>query len=486
MNTDTPIERNGLPTLLMLVVLLVGSVIASPAQTFTTLTVFNDTTNSAQPNGPLVQGLDGNLYGTTVGENTSSAGGYQDRGIVFKITPAGKLTTVYTFCSQPLCADGGNPLAGLLLGTDGNFYGTTSYGTNRKNGAIFKMTPQGVLTVLYRLCLQANCQDGIDVLWPLIQDSAGNLYGAASAGGYGSCYQGCGSIFRLSPSGTLKVFHKFCETDCTDGAMPNGLIQATDGNLYGTTAIGGIGGGTVFRITTAGTLSTLYNFCAQSCTGLDIPQAGLTQAEDGNLYGTASFGGPQVPAGGIFNVSLAGAFTPIYDFCAQPSCSDGADAQSVLIQGSDGNFYGTSDSGGTSSGGTLFELTPGGTLTVLHSFPSWRHDRPGVMQATNGDFYGTTQDNVKNYYGIIFREATGLAPFIKTLPISGKVGATVAILGSSLTGTTAVKFNGAPATFTVISATEITTTVPTGATTGTVTVSAGAKTLSSDIAFQVP
>jgi uncharacterized repeat protein (TIGR03803 family) len=482
------IERNRVPHLLFLLLLGLAVAIPSPAQTFTTLTVFDNTTNSAQPNGPLVQGLDGNLYGTTVGTNTGSGGGFEDRGTVFKIVPTGALTTIYTFCSQASCADGGNPLTGLLLGTDGNFYGTTSFGTNRKNGAIFKITPAGGLTVLYRLCLRSACGDGMKVLSPLIQGTDGNLYGAASAGGFaGACFAGCGTIFKLNPAGTLTVLHKFCATDCADGAAPNGVIQASDGNLYGTTTSGGIGGGTVFSMTTTGTLTTLDDFCKPSCAGLFLPEAGLIQASDGDLYGTTTFGGPSSnpDPGGVFKVSPAGALTTIYNFCAQPNCTDGAFPRGVLIQGTDGNFYGTTTGGGTSSGGTLFKLTSSATLTVLHTFAGWRHDNPGVMQATNGNFYGTTQDNAQNHFGILFREATGLGPFVKTLPTSGKAGAKITILGSNLTGTTALQFNGTPAAFTVVSGTEITTTVPAGATTGTVTVTAGGKTLSSNMAFQV-
>jgi uncharacterized repeat protein (TIGR03803 family) len=460
---------------------------ASSAQTFTTLFSFNGTTNSSQPNGPLVQGFDGNFYGTTVGGNTGSGGGYQDRGTVFKITPKGTLTTIYTFCSQAACADGGNPLAGLLLGIDGNFYGTTSFGTNRLHGTIFKITPQGVLTMLYRLCLQGNCKDGINVLSPLIQGTDGDFYGAASAGGVG-CNAGCGSIFKLTPS-RLIVLHDFClETGCPDGATPNGVVQATDGNLYGTTRTGGTGEGTLFRITTGGTLTTLYDFCNPSCPGLFEPEGGLIQANSGDLYGTAPYGGPnnESIAGGVFQISLSGAFSTIYDFCAQANCADGIEPMGEVIQATDGNFYGTTTFDGRLGGGTLFKLTSGGNLTVLHNFPGWRKDYPGVMQATDGNFYGTTQDTAKNYYGILFKESTGLAPFVETVPTSGAVGSTVTILGTNLTGTSAVSFNGIAAAFTVVSATEITAAVPTGATTGTVSVKTPTKTLTSNVAFRVP
>jgi uncharacterized repeat protein (TIGR03803 family) len=215
--------------------------------------------------------------------------------------------------------------------------------------------------------------------------------------------------------------------------------------------------------------------------------AGVIQGRNGNLYGTTRAGAPNgIGAGTVFKITPPRTITTIYGFCALPDCADGGAPQGALVQGTDGNFYGTTTYGGTRyGGGTLFKLSPTGTLTVLHNFPGWRHDFPGVVQATDGNFYGTTQDNANNDYGTIFKEITGLSPFVETLPTSGLAGAKITILGTNLTNATSVSFNGTAATFTVVSSSEITTTVPTGATTGPVKVSTPTKALSSNIFFRV-
>ena len=481
-----PIIVRGWRNLLILFSLCMATAIASQAQTFRIVLSFNGT-NGSEPNGPLVQGFDGNLYGTTAG------GGSQDKGTVFKVTPPGTLTTIYSFCSQTNCADGGFPEAGLALGKDGNFYGTTSYGGAAGDGTIFKITPRGVLSTLHNFCSLTNCADGFGLYTPLMQARDGNFYGASPTGGIeGShCFRLCGMVFKITPTGKFTIVYHFCsQTNCADGYSPNAVVQATDGKLYGTTAYSPNSygnGGTVFRLSTAGALTTLYSFCAESnCTDGDSPRAALTQGSDGNLYGTTAYGlVNDTDAGTVFKITTSGVLTTFYGFCAQTTCSDGADPQSQLIQATDGNFYATTIYRGTLNGGTLYKLTPGGTLTVLHDFPSWRIDVPGVMQATDGNFYGEAQDGTKGYYGIIFKESTGLSPFVETLPTSGVVGAKVTILGTNLTGATTVSFNGTVATYTVVSSSEITTTVPTGATTGTVKVATPTKTLSSNMVFRV-
>lgn len=236
-------------------------------------------------------------------------------------------------------------------------------------------------------------------------------------------------------------------------------------------------------------MTTLHNF-----DGTDgaYPDGPLVQATDGNFYGTTAGGGEHT-GGTVFKLTPKGTLTSLYSFCATDGCADGYTPQAGLLQGTDGNFYGTAEVGGTDYYyGTAFRITPGGTLTVLHSFDSMDGENPfaGLLQATNGVFYGTTNGGGKGDCfdygcGTIFEVSVGLGPFVKTEPTSGKVGARVVILGNNLTGSTAVSFNGTAATFTVVSSTEITATVPAGATTGALEVTTQTRLLKSNMAFRV-
>lgn len=258
------------------VILLVcmATAIAASAQAFTSLFSF-DGTNGDAPNG-LVQSTDGNIYGTT------RYGGAHNWGTFFKMTPEGALTTLYNFCSQALCSDGRSPNSGLIQGSDGNFYGTTIGGGTFDGGTFFKITPEGTLTTLYSFCAaQGNCPNPSEPMAGVIQAADGNFYGTTA---YGGAYDD-GTVFKVTPGGTLTVLHSF---DGTDGTYSTArLIQTTDGNFYGTTQLGGgitsSGYGTVFKITPDGMLTTLYRF---DTTGGVYPQAGLVQATDGNFYGT--------------------------------------------------------------------------------------------------------------------------------------------------------------------------------------------------------
>jgi uncharacterized repeat protein (TIGR03803 family) len=207
---------------------------------------------------------------------------------------------------------------------------------------------------------------------------------------------------------------------------------------------------------------------------------------DGNLNGTTAFGGGY-GEGSIFQITPSGTLTTIYSFCSKIACTDGFDARSGIILGSDGNFYGTTYYGGVHNEGTIFRITPAGVLTRLHSFDvKDGYDQIGVMfQATNGTFYGQTTMGGSGGQGTIFSLAVGLPPFVETAPTSGSVGTIVIILGNKLTGTTSVTFNGTPASFTVASKSEITATVPSGATTGSVQVTTPSGTLTSNVNFQV-
>jgi uncharacterized repeat protein (TIGR03803 family) len=314
----------------------------------------------------------------------------------------------------------------------------------------------------------------------LVQATNGYLYGATYEGGANSY----GTIFKITPGGVLTTLHSF---DSTDGAnASSGLIQATNGYLYGTTYQGGAssvcpdGCGTIFKITPAGVFTTVHSFDEKDGT---YPYAALIQATNGLLYGSTTSGG-SFGYGTIFQITPAGALTTLVSF----NVLDGADPQASLLQATDGNFYGTTPSGGKSGNGTIFELTSAGVLTSLFSFDNTDGTAPfaALMEDTNGTLYGTTNLGGTTNDGTLFSFSVGLGPFVETRPASGAVGAAIKILGTGLTGATSVTFNGTAAAFTVVSGAEITTTVPTGATTGNVQVVTPHGTFVSNVAFRVP
>jgi uncharacterized repeat protein (TIGR03803 family) len=272
----------------ILCVFCATTAIVSSAQTLTTLVSFNGSNGSDPGYGPLVQGNDGNFYGTT----REGGSGCNDSGTVFKMTPGGMLTTLYNFCTQLNCVDGAQPYAGLVEGSDGNFYGTT--GSPLAIDWVFKITPQGAITLL-------SMTDGGFPFAALVQGVDGNFYGTTASGGSGDV----GTVFRITPSGTQTMLHSF-EGYPTDGAAPGigALVQATDGNFYGTTQYGGANNGcietcgTVFKITPQGAETTLYSFSClpPDCPGGFSPAGGLVQGTDGNFYGTTQYGGTSTTA----------------------------------------------------------------------------------------------------------------------------------------------------------------------------------------------
>jgi uncharacterized repeat protein (TIGR03803 family) len=259
--------------------------------------------DGAIPRGTLVQGTDGNFYGTTWqgGVNSACFDGNERRcGTVFKITPDGTFSTLYSFCAQSLCTDGANPVAGLVQGSDGNFYGTTYLGGSSEIctggcGTVFKITPAGDLTTLHSFCIQSGCPDGMLINASLVLGSDGNFYGTASEGGTGGGTGGNGgTVFKISPSGgEFTTLYSFCsQAGCPDGnLLQAALVQGRDGRLYGTTTIGGAKAmGTVFSIGSNGQLTTLYTFCSRGvfpyCLDGSAPLAALLQGSDGKFYGT--------------------------------------------------------------------------------------------------------------------------------------------------------------------------------------------------------
>jgi uncharacterized repeat protein (TIGR03803 family) len=470
----------------VILLLCVATTIASPAQTFTSLFSF-DGTDGAGPGSGLVQGTDGGLYGTITG------GLLNGHGTIFEITGAGMLTTLYRFCTQSPCLDGSRPEAALVLDTDGNIYGTTAFGGTHGDGTLFKITADGTLTTLYNFCslinAQGYCVDGTRPDVALVRGTDGNLYGVTYQGG---ANRG-GTIFKFTTAGSLTTLYSFCSrSSCADGKYPSGLLQASNGSFYGTTTRGGAGAngdgnGTVFQMTPDGTLTTLHIF--NGTDGLE-PSGALVQDAAGNFYGTTLFGGLSPTNGGTaFKITANGAFTSVHSFCTQPSCPDGL-IPNGLIQGTDGNFFGTTEEGGGNRDGTVFKMSAAGKVTALYDFCTQAGCVDGsfpaaaLMQSTNGTFYGTTSAGGASGDGTIFSLATGLGPFVALQPTLGSVGARVIILGTNLGGATNVSFNGTAATFSG-SNSAIETTVPVGATTGTVSVTTPSGTLSSNVVFHV-
>jgi uncharacterized repeat protein (TIGR03803 family) len=395
------------------------------------------------------------------------------------------LTTLHSF--EQL--DGANPWY-VIQASDGSLYGTARQGGSLGGGTLFKISPRGEFTVLYNFCSAQPCPDGTDP-FTLIQAGDGGIYGITLSGGT----QNWGTVFKSTESGTVTTLHSFCSRRyCADGSEPLGLTAGSDGGVYGVTEGGGPDSeGTIFRIRN-GVFTTLYDFCLQlGCPDGSGPN-GLTEGNDGNFYGTTIMGGT-TGHGTVFKFSTTAGLTTLYNFCPDWECTDGAFPQYAVIQASDGNLYGTAG-GGATKDGTAFQITPQGALTLLHTFCTLPGCADGggpqkLVEDTNGKIYGTT------YYGgtslacgtsgcgTIFGLTDDLPEFVEPQLNAGKPGAAVNILGSALSGASGVTFNGTAATFTVVSSSLITATVPAGARSGPIEVYTPHGTVTSEASFVV-
>ncbi len=385
---------------------------------FTTLHSFNGS-DGAYPLGSLIQGNDGNFYGTSSSGGTDyngpdqygAANGY---GTVFKMTPSGAFTTLVFFNGT----NGSNPTAGLVQDNDGNFYGTAASGgiTNMYFpagwGTVFKMTPAGNLTNL----MFFNGTNGANPRNSLIQDNAGNLYGPTYYGGttyFNSADSlfGDGTVFKINTNSAFTTLHSFSQSapptyTNPDGSFVNSLIRASNGILYGTTISGGdYARGTLFILNPSGDLAVL--------TSLDTSGVALLmQSSQGDFYGATDSGSNNFSV--ISKITTNGILSVFYVFTNSPLIDP-----TGLMQGKDGNFYGTTYHGGTNDFGTVFQLTPSGILTVLHSFTGGMDGAnpfAGLVEGADGLFYGTAQNGGVNGYGTIFRLAVSpisvLPPYI--------------------------------------------------------------------------
>ena len=385
------------------------------AQTLNTLISFTGG-NGYTPQASLTLGTDGNFYGTT------SAGG-SGYGTVFKMTTNGTLTTLYSFTRG---LDGESPVAALTLGTDGNFYGTTYIfyeGGNMLYGTVFRVTTNGTLTTL----VSFTGSNGAQPVAALTLGTDGNFYGTTEYGGNSIGFNsGYGTVFKMTTNGTLTTLYSF--SNGTDGGNPQAaLTLGTDGNFYGTTANGGGGNGTVFKVTTNGTLTTLVSYNGSNG---QSPVGALTTGNDGSFYGTTSGGGSSSD-GTIFKVTTNGILTTLVSFGG----TNGENPQAGLTLGTDGNFYGTTYDGGNTNrynhgtgaygDGTVFKMTTNGILTTLFLFNGNNGALPfaGLTFGTDGNYYGTTYGGGSTYgvggssgFGTVF--VLLFPPFITLQPQS--------------------------------------------------------------------
>jgi uncharacterized repeat protein (TIGR03803 family) len=511
----------------LLLFLLLVSVAAAPLHaqfTYVDEYEFNCATRGCSPDdlGSLAQGSDGNLYGTT------ESGGLHAFGTIFSATTSGTYTDLWSFDG----VTGEEPFGALTLASDGNYYGATGIGGANNAGTLFRFTPPSTVTVLHSftssdgLALVAPTQgkDGIlygitsngtaysltltgtykqlpaapgGIYGPLLLASDGNLYGASSRGGTSNN----GTLFRMStPSGSIKVLHNFNDTD---GATPSGgLVQASDGTLYGTTAYGGANeNGTIYKSNVNGKVTVLHSFDPNGAADGQIPDAGLLLASDGYLYGVNNSGGAN-SGGTIFRINTTGTFTKLFDFTNTAPGVAGSNPNATLMQHTNGNIYGLSFSGGTNNDGVFFSLLaanliqilkvagpifllPGGPVQVLGNnlthviavnfggvSAQFTLGTDSILTATvpNGALDGLV--NVIFDTGLMTQTMSSyhILPKITNLdPSSGHVGSVVNITGGGFTGAKKVTFGGVVATsFSVLSATLIQATVPTGAKTGKV------------------
>jgi uncharacterized repeat protein (TIGR03803 family) len=342
-------------------------------------------TDGATPSvsGSLLQASDGNLYGVTF------LGGAYNEGVVFEITPGGSESVLHSFAGG--AADGANPGGSLIQATDGNLYGVTGAGGANGDGVLYKLTPGGGESVVYSFA--GGTTDGQEPVSGVIQASDGNFYGMTVLGGASNG----GVVYKLTPGGTESVLYSFA-----DHGGPNGsLVEGSNGNFYGLLPYGRYGG--FFDITPGGTLTVLYSFSGGTTDG-EFPTGTPIIARDGNFYGATGGGGANSINGVIFKITPGGAESVLYSFGG--GAADGEQPENGPIQASDGNLYGVTEYGGASNDGIVYEISLSGAETVLHSFSGGTTDGATpvgtLLQAANGDLYGTTYNGGANGKGTIF------------------------------------------------------------------------------------
>jgi uncharacterized repeat protein (TIGR03803 family) len=445
--------------------LLLGSIllncVPSSAQTFHVIHDVNCTTdgcNDQQPI-PMAQGRDGNMYGRMY------SGGVNNLGTGWKVSPGGTFTDFYNFAAT----EGNNAAGGLTLALDGNFYGSNAFDGANNIGFVYKLTPAGVFTNLHSF---TSVEGGLTGE-PLTLGPDGNLYGID---GY-NCY-----FYKITvATGTYSNISNTCGPNTSYA-----LTLGADGKFYGITMFGGTNNlGTFFSITTAGVVTTIHSF---NGTDGEYPVGNVVQATDGNFYGVTSQTPTNSFAGEIYKITPAGTVTVLHVFAADGS--EGANVVSGLLAASDGNLYGTTNTGGLNSNGVLYEITRTGTFTKLRDFTSstdGSNNWVPLGQRTDGTLYGTGQGGGTNNTGTVYTLSSASFPrFVIVENYSAASPRTIDILGNALTGATAVNFGTIPATsFKVMSDNFMTAVVPPTAITGLVSVTTPTGTVSTQTKLKV-
>jgi uncharacterized repeat protein (TIGR03803 family) len=346
-----------------------------------------------KPAGALIADARGNLYGTTtygggVGDPTPCGFGTDGCGTVFKLA-RGRIKVLHSFGAA---GDGVAPTSRLLLDADGNLYGTTDGGGTSFFGTVFKLAADNTYSVLHSF---TGGSDGTGPISDLIADASGNLYGTTQAGGTGNCTGGCGTVFKITPDGQKTLLYAF-KGGTDGGVLKSGLAIDAQGNLYGTTDLGGANTrGTVFKLTPAGEKTILYSFLGGS--DGSHPFTGVVLDAAGNLYGTTFDGGT---CGDILKLTPEGVETVLHTF----TCGAGDNPVADLILDAEGNLYSTTFDGG--SLGSVYKLAPDGTLTTLYSFLGGSDGSlpvAGLFMDARGNLYGTTTSGGASGKGTVFK-----------------------------------------------------------------------------------
>jgi uncharacterized repeat protein (TIGR03803 family) len=437
----------------------------------------------------LIQASDGNFYGAA--QYTTEGFSVSHGGTLFKITPAGQFTLLFTFAkdSKGNYTNGDNPASGLLEANDGFIYGTTFEGGASNEGVLFRISKNGSgFSVLHNFCSSANCADGSAPV-SLILGRDGNLYGTTFSGGSSNanCFPigGCGTIFRFKPTSKTLTTLFVLDGSSNIGAQPFGLTQDANGDFFG------VDGPDVFKLTVAGEFTVIESFPRVDGFLPTSANSALMQAGNGKLYGSlTTYSLNQVQ---FYQVGTNG--SGFQEFPSIGTLSEDFEIGSI-VEASDGNLWTAFNETSSGNGSVIAFSSVDGSIVHNFSFggPNGSVPEAGVIQGADGRIYGTTVgggtvDKGQAPSGTVWNLDAGLAPPSGTIasfsPRSGGVGSTVMIRGNHLIGATSVSFNGVSASFKVLNREFISTVVPNGATSGPITVTNAGGTTASSKSFVV-